>query len=241
MNTLLSSLRGLDLNEHESLVYASIIDGAQSPSQIDHKIRLHRPAIYKALGSLSDIGLIGSTLNGKRRTYHANNPEVLRQIADDQRESAEDAIREVSERLNAKKRASIPQFIQGRHAITTVFSDVVKTLKRGETLYRITSEKNLAYINSRLPRGYRKLRDSKNIERLVISNEASGAQKKPRLERFIRFFPKDISPFHQDIIALVYSHKAAFIDASNDTAIIIDNPALSDFLSKIFLALYKKL
>lgn len=242
METIESPLEKIGLTKNEILVYMAILRGCDTPSQIDQKTPLHRPAVYKSLDSLCKRGLVNTQRMGKRNIYRLNDPAILKAEADDMINGLEKAISEISAKLAAnKQQLTIPRFIQGRFAITSVFSDILKTLKRGETFYRITSEKNLDYINSRLPRNYRKHRDDKNLQRLVISNESSGKKKRSRLERFIKFFPKEIDPLEQNIITLIYSHKTAFIDASNDTAVIIENAALSDFLSKIFLALYKRL
>ncbi len=242
MDKIQKELELIGISRHEAAVYVAILEGARNPSQIIAKVDFHRPSVYKALGSLLHRGLISVQKHNKRNVYFINDPHIIKVVAEDLLEVAESVSGEVAKKMADKnKRISPPQFIQGRHAITTVFADVLKTMKRGGTFYRITSEKNLDYINSRLPRGYRKHRDDKNLQRLVISNNDSGKKKRNRLERFIRFFPDDLAPFDQNIIMLIYGNKAAFIDASSDTAIIIDNFELSQFLSKIFLALYKKL
>ena len=131
--------------------------------------------------------------------------------------------------------------LEGKKGIGYVFSDVVNSLQKGETFYRYTSEKDLDKVNSYLPKDYRQRRDAKHLERLVISNTVSGKQKKPRLERFIKFIPPEDAQFNQNIIQLIYGNKIAIIDLNKEMSIILQNQLLADFQKTIFKLLYKKL
>ncbi len=129
----------------------------------------------------------------------------------------------------------------GPKGIRDVFDDVISHSKKRDTFYRYTSERDLDSVNSYLSKDYRKRRDAKHLERLVISNPVSAKRKSSRLERFIKYFPKEVSLFDQNIIQLIYGERVAFIDLNKEEAFVIENQALADFQKVIFKQLYKKL
>jgi hypothetical protein len=104
---------------------------------------------------------------------------------------------------------------------------------------------SLAVVNfslkSQLPPSYRSERDKKKLERLVISNALSAKQKKPRLERFIKFLDGDREAFDHNIIQLVYANRVSILDLSTKKGIIIENDTFAAFQKTIFKALYKRL
>lgn len=122
-----------------------------------------------------------------------------------------------------------------------MFDHVIDNLPKGGTFYRYTSERNLDEVNKYISRDYRLKRDKKKLERLVISNPLSGKQKKPRLERFIRYINSENVQFNQNIIQIIYGTRVAFINLNNEEAYIIEDKQLADFQTTIFKQLYFKL
>jgi len=227
----------LGLSERAFRVYQSL--GTLGPSlvlAISGHSYLHRPTVYRELGRLLELGLVTKTLSGKRVLY-VPAPETVafalfeKEVARVQKQSL----------VPASPTTATVRSLEGAKGIREVFDDVIEHSKRGETFYRYTSEKNLEKVNSYLSPDYRARRDKKKLERLVISNPVSASQKRSRLERFIKFIPKDMSVFDQNIIELIYGDRVAFIDLTNEKAFIIENPALADFQKVIFKQLYKKL
>ena len=142
------------------------------------------------------------------------------------------------------RQKDVPQnirFLYGPSGIRTAFDDVITHCTKGETFFRYTSEQDLAKVNSYLARDYRIRRDKKKLERMVISNNASGSQKKSRLERFIRYIPAETDQFEQNIIQLVYGKRIAIIDLNKEEVVIIENQQLADFQKTIFKVLYGQL
>lgn len=236
------SLTQLGFRESEQDVYLYLLShGPSSVSTIARGTRLHRPKTYSALAALEDKGLVVETPKGKLKAYHAEKPEKLRQLVADVAANLEETLPDLEDLYTEHSTKPSVQMTQGRHAVTAAFSDVVHSLSPGDTFYRYTSEKNLAKVNSYLPAEYRTLRDEKKLERLVISNVTSGSQKKPRLERFIKYISPKESLFEQNIIELMYGNKVAFIDLSTETVLTIENQAFADFQKTIFKTLYKRL
>ena len=229
------------LPKHADTVYKLLQEkGPMNATRICEETNLHRPAVYRVLSPLLAHRFVFITKNGCRKLYNAANPRLIA-IAFAKISSKVSAQMEkqvISDDLYKQKEI---RFLNGFNGIRAAFNDVISHLKRGETFYRYTSEKNLDKVNKYLSKSYRILRDKKKLERMVISNPISGTRKKPRLERFVKFIPPEASLFDQNIIQLVYADRLSLIDLDTERVLIIKNKALADFQKVIFKQLYDKL
>jgi hypothetical protein len=116
---------------------------------------------------------------------------------------------------------------------------MVVSSPKGSTIYRYSARKNTGkrYKNT----SYHKLRDSKKIERKVITSEEKSKIKKSKLERFLRVIPKEFDLFNDDVSQFIYENKIAFIDYENKISFIIESEKIANFQKKIFKILYSKL
>jgi sugar-specific transcriptional regulator TrmB len=231
----------LGLPKHAPEIYRLLqMKGPLLVFQISKDLHIHRPAIYSTLSTLRKHHFIFTTLEGKRKFYHAANANLIaKEFSQLSAEvSDEFAKRFISRESNLQKEM---RFLYGPNGIRDAFDDVVNHTPRGETFYRYTSEKDLDAVNRYLSKDYRARRDAKKLERLVISNPASGKQKRSRLERFIKYIPPEFDFFDQNIIQLAYGNRLSFIDLNSEHVIIIENKALVDFQKVVFKLLYKKL
>jgi sugar-specific transcriptional regulator TrmB len=239
--TILLERLGLGKTEIATYIYL-VQHGEHSISDISRSLSIHRPLIYKALEELQEKGIASITFKGKQKRYIAENPAKLRTIVKDLTVDLEEALPDLEDLYVPRSSKPAIKYFEGRKGITAVFADVVTSLKKGETFYRYTSEKDLDKVNSYLPKDYRKIRDEKKLERLVISNPISGSKKKARLDRFIKFIgTDDVTLFQQNAIQLIYGNKIALIDLNSESSLIIENQTLADFQKAIFKMLYKKL
>lgn len=230
----------LGLPKHAHEIYTVLQkNGQMSITDLSAATSVHRPAVYSALRDLLKHRFVVTVSMGKRKVYQA---APLHSIVQE--------FSKVSEKVFSKiEKLVIPsayehehvRILKGRKGITEAFDDVIEHTPRGGTFYRYTSEKDLDRVNSYLSNGYRTGRDAKKLERLVISNPESGSQKRSRLERFIKYIPKENSLFDQDVIQTIYGNRIAFIDLNKEEAMIIENKAIAEFQKVIFLQLYKKL
>jgi hypothetical protein len=122
-----------------------------------------------------------------------------------------------------------------------VFSDIVNSLKAGDVFYRVSSEQDVELANKYLPKGYREMRDKKQLERYVIMSESGATQKTPRLERELITIPPELDEFEDNISLTIYGNKIAYIDFSSESSIIIEHSALVDFHKKMFRIMYMSL
>lgn len=231
----------LGLPKHADAVYQSLrLRGAMSATDICKNTKLYRPAVYRALASLLKHSFIYAEKIGRRKIYHAARPALIAVEFSDVSNiiTSSLAVKSIAEDKHQKKEVL---FLNGFKGIRAAFDDVIDHSPRSSVFYRYTSEKDLDAVNRYLSKNYRARRDKKKLERLVISNPVSGARKKPRLERFIKFIPSASGLFDQNIIQLVYGNRISLIDLNTERVLIIENKMLADFQKVIFEQLYKKL
>lgn len=228
----------LGLPKHSAEVYLSLEkNGPSSISAISRDIAVFRPAVYRAVRAMVKTALISEKDFGMR-TYFA--AEGRKRVTDRFVHEIEDLSRKGKE-VSEKNSMGAIRYFEGKHSVTLAFNDLLEHSKRGDTFYRYTSERDLDAVNNLLPPDYRRRRDAKRLERLVISNPESGKQKRNRLERFIKYISSDREAFDQNAIQLIYGDRLAFIDLNTYKGFIIENHTLAEFQKTIFKALYKRL
>jgi DNA-binding transcriptional regulator GbsR (MarR family) len=199
-----------------------------------------RVVVYRCLALLLRDKLVMEKNEGGRTTYVLGSADALTRTVQltetSMQRTAVDAVR-----LREKDVPANIRFLYGAAGMREAFDDVVLHTPRGGTVYRYTSEKDVHHVNAYLAPDYRQRRDAKKLERLVISNPVSSAQKRKRLERFIRCIPSDADAFNQDIIQLVYGDRVSFIDIAHEQVTLIEHRAFASFQKVIFKQLYKKL
>lgn len=229
----------LGLPKHSSHIYTVLEKaGTLSASQIVKMASVHRPATYRALDALIHRGLIHKKGTLKRPIYTAAPRSTVSALFTN---TAHEVVALEKETNDTVHSIDTVHYLKGVRGITTVFDDVVARSKKGDTFYRYTSERELDEVNAYLSHTYRAQRDAKKLERLVISNKASGNRKRPRLERFVKFLDAQDMQFTHNAIQLIYADRIAFIDLNTKRSIIIENATLSEFQKSIFRTLYKKL
>lgn len=223
-------------------VYKTVFE-SKTPMLAAHiakAMQIDRPEVYRNLKVLIPQKIIKKIAVKGRTLYVANSPSVVYDLFME----AASEVNDLVEKTISKKLKEVPAnitYFSGSKGIGNVFDTVVTKMSKRGKFYRYTSEKNLEEVNSFLSKDYRKIRDEKKIERLVISNPVSGKSKKPRLERFIKFIPPEKDMFDQNIIQLVYADSVAFINLNTQESYIIQDKDLARFQEVIFKQLYKRL
>ena len=236
-------LEKIGLNKHESAIYLALLElGPSHIAQISEKTSIHRPLIYKALPSLLEKKLVTETKRAKRKIYMAEPPNRLETIFDDLRIDFFEALPDMEDQYSANELKPKVRFLQGKDGTKRVFDDIVRSLKKGDVFYRISSNKDGQEKRDKyVPRNYRKMRDEKKLERQVITNSQTAKHKIAKLDRFIKIMPDDFGPFEHNVTEVIYGDKVAFIDYGSETAMIIESKKIAEFQKHVFKMFYKKL
>ena len=233
-------LQALGLNKTEAAVYMDLLMyGVQTVSSIARTSKLHRPAIYGALPSLKDKGLVTERQVGKLVQYAAEPPERLNSLVHSIQAELDDLVPELNQIQH--ETTPIVRRFNGKAGVYAVYDDIVQTLKKGEEFYRFNAASHEDLLKTGLPKSYEKMRDEKQLERLVISNPDYVKSREPRLEDSLVVVPESFWPFDYNVSQIIYGDKIAFIDYTLPIATIITNPTLARFQKDIFMMLYKQL
>jgi len=236
-------LEKIGLTKNESSIYLALVElGSSTISQISEKTSIHRPLIYKALPSLLDKRLITKSRKQKGTVYSAEPPNRLESLFDDLRIDFFEILPELEDTYASSGKGPRIRFLEGKNGTKRIFDDVVRSLQKDDVFYRYSSNKDGEERKDKyIPRIYRKLRDSKRLQREVITNKQTAAKKEKSLDRDIKVMPEDYGPFDHNVTEIIYGDKVAFIDYDSETALIIESRRIAEFQKQIFRTFYKKL
>lgn len=231
----------LGYSESEHQIYRTLLEsGPLSVADIAKKTNLHRPTVYQLIPHLIDRQLVSSVVKGKRTVFSAESPETLKKAFDDVSTEIQAAIPELLELYTQKSVRPVIRFFDGPQGLRFVFNDVVHSLKKGDVFYRYSSKTDEVNAEKYMPSDYRAIRDAKQLERFVISNETTARTKGKRLERATKLVPKEMS-FDLNVTQIIYGNKVAILDYNTEQALIIENTKIAEFQKTIFKLLYAKL
>lgn len=235
-------LQKLGLNEKESLVYTALVErGPSTVSAIARTCGLYRPQIYAVIPLLQNKGLITLFPKGKQRRYVAENPAKLQSMLEATTQDLGRAMGVLEALYNAQGGRPIIKYLEGPQGLKMVLTDLLHTMKRGETYYRVTSVHSYDSLRQYLPENYTRQRNAKQLERYIITNENIAGQTKNLLDRAVKAIPPESALLEHDINVIIYGPKVAFIDYRTETAMIIESQTIADLQRELFLLLYKRL
>ncbi|HEY0964418.1 MAG TPA: helix-turn-helix domain-containing protein [Candidatus Paceibacterota bacterium] len=230
------------LSKKEAAVYTALLEhGTLSLSDISRETHINRPALYQLLPKMKKDGLVSAVQKQRRLFYRAESPDRLLEMYKDEHKEIAKRLTELSEAHRyASPDKPLIKYFEGRHGVKFVFDDIAHTLPSDSTFYRYSARaggKTADFENTY----YARVRDTKRIERLVITSEEKASQKPKKLERSVKAIPKEFDLFEDNISLVIYGNKTAYIDYSSNTAFIVESEKIARFQEKLFKLLYKKL
>lgn len=234
------ALKKFGLEPEESRVYLALLGaGALSVLAIAQRAALHRPTVYRVLPALLEKGLVTKQPRGKRIFYQAEPPTKLKSLLESLHAELDTLLPELEQEHQQAGARPVVKYLEGPTAISFVLSDIVQTLKRGETFYRYSSSQTWTRTRAKfLPREYLKTRDAKALQRFVITNAAMAKTRKKDLNRAEKVIPEKYGLFEDNVTQIIYGNKVAFLDYNTATAILIESPIIAGFQTKIFKIIY---
>ncbi len=240
MDKFITLFQRLGIPEKTAKIYLDLLTyGSSSISEMSQRTTLHRPEIYRALPYLQEEHLVEEIIKWKRSFYKALSPDRIEALIREFEQKNEPIIVELKNQYERLEKNISVSYQEWRIGVTRVFDDIVESLPKWSVFYRISAENDVEKSNSYLPKDYREKRDKKQLERMVISSSKAALPKQKRLERDILIIPKLYDLFDQDVTMTIYGDKVAYIDFSNESSIIIENPMIADFQKKLFILLHK--
>lgn len=237
----ISLLEKIGFNKDESAIYLTLLHhGPLSPSDIVRETNIYRPTVYKSLDVLIEKGMVSVMPKGKWKVYVAESPNKLEKIFTELEDEFNTEIHSLYDAYNSHGKKPLVKYAEGDSAIKEVYSDVVHSLKKNDVYYRYSTGLTLAR-KKYVPKDYRTVRDRKNLERLIITDEPSRSTTTRKLGKGMRFIPANSDLFDLNVSQIIYGNKVALIDYNSKTTIVIENEMIAEFQKKIFRLLYERL
>ncbi|PJE79482.1 hypothetical protein CI610_01548 [invertebrate metagenome] len=148
----IETLEKLGLSYREITVYLALLkQGNGSIREIAAEAGINRGTVYETLKQLANKGVVGYFPKGKRRTFCAEPPEKLLDLAEKQRNNIEQGIREMKNSvipwLNHLKPDFNPgnvRFYEGDGGIELVLKDILDTVSEQKSKsYSVFSSKSI--------------------------------------------------------------------------------------------------
>jgi len=229
------------LPKKASVIYVDLLKNWDaSISEASKRTWIHRPIIYKMIPYLEELWLVSQRIIWKRKVFSAESPENLRNIFENTRNNFDWLVTRFNWIFDEKKieKATL-KTIEWENFSKNVFDDIGYTLWKDEMYYRYSSVTSLAgqekYAN------YKKLRDKKNIQRMIITSDYLSKTKPYAHSHEVVHIPKNYDLFDDNVTKVIYKNKVSIIDHSNKVSFIIEDAKLAGFEKKIFKLLFRSL
>lgn len=235
-------LQKLWLSKDESDIYIYLLANQNKTiAEISKGTDINRPKLYKILPNMIESWLLWSIINGKRVLYKAENPKILSQYLASIKDEYELYIPEIEKLYQNQFSKPVFQHLKGKNGVANIFLDIGHTLSTWDVFYRYSSRNETAFwaFPEKPYQEYKKIRDSKKLERYVITNEFLNDTKPKKLEKDVVIIPKKYDLFEDNITKIIYGNKVAIIDYNSLESFIIESPIFANFERKLFMLLFK--
>ncbi len=133
-----SALEELGLSTAEAKVYVALLEQGQSTTgRIINHTRMQSSTVYHTLGMLLKKGVISYVYKGKMKFFQAERPEVFLTFLDDQKQKFMDILPELKQKEKTATEHYSAKVYEGMSGLRAAYSDVLYTLKPGDTYYFI--------------------------------------------------------------------------------------------------------
>lgn len=236
-------LQDIGLSTEQIRIYIALLSATQaSISEIAKTTGMHRPAIYHQLPGLIERGLVSQTQKGKRKLFVAESPEHLHNVIKRLDEKLDASMPELMSRYRVHDMLPMIRYVQGPDGIRQAYEDLLRTIKKGDIVYRYESPRDYKTYNKYKPREYYdRILTKREVEWLIITNDPRRDLRTKRYERLYKTVPHGVEQFTYDISQFIYGHKVAFIDYKHEIVSIIESKTFADFQRKIFKLLFDRL
>jgi HTH-type transcriptional regulator, sugar sensing transcriptional regulator len=241
MKDIVPILRSLGLLDSEVKTYMTALEkGAGTVLDFSKHTRLSRQAIYVAIESLTERGLMSSALHGKKRFYAAEHPDKLLAYAERREQEMKErihdlkrALPEIELQMGGEK--PVVKVFEGKEGLKAVLAEIQRMgsaesveITDVDAMKNVLSQADLQPIHNEL-------------HRKQVHNKGIYASKNPspsmvKGDRY--YLPPHISNFKANIG--IYEDKIALVTFEGKMySVLIESKALSKTLRLLFDLAFK--
>lgn len=234
-------LRSLGLNESEIKTYlAALKQGASTVVELTKHTRLSRQAIYLAIESMTERGLMSSVMSGKKRLFTAEAPYKLLAYAKRKEVEMKEEINDLEKSLPELElqlggERPVVQMYEGKEGIRAFLEAVKKTKPKtivevadGDAVRKAMSSEDLAPYQKEV---------SKHQARIKGVYTGTIRPSNVKMERII--LPEDSPRFSANIT--VFGDSVGLVSLEGKPySVIIENKSIASTLEKIIDMAYEE-
>lgn len=232
-------LEELGLTNTEIKLYVSLLElGSSSAGAILERSKLPNSTVHRDLNSLIEKGIISFVRQGKRKVYHANNPETFINFIDEKKRKFLEILPELKNRQNTFKKDEIAGVYKGVKGIKEVYSIMISQKGEYNTFGGglVTAEVMSLdwWLNLHKRRVENKLSSRQVFDRTV---KQTGKEIEKNKLTNIRYVDENFASFQETVICGEFVAIAIFSDSPY--AFLIKDIKIADSYRKYFEVLWK--
>lgn len=242
MKDIAPILKSLGFLESETKTYlAALASGPSTVKDLTKQVNLSRQAIYVAIESLTERGIMSSALIGKKRFYSAERPEKLLAYAKRREAAMDENIKDLEQaipdlELHAGGERPSIRVLEGKEGLRAYLVDLSK--ENPQTIHELTDRAALLKMVSQeedLGPIRKHLRKTNSFLKALYSGPING--NRPNSE--IYELPKEFAGFGADIT--VYGNTIVMVSLGEKMqTVIIEDGRLAAAMRVIFEVAFKE-
>ena len=234
-------LKSLGFLDSEIKTYLTALAlGPSTVIDLTKRAQLSRQAIYVAIESLTERGIMSSTLVGKKRFYSAEQPEKLLAYAKRRETETNERVKDLESALpelamrTGGERPSV-KVLEGKEGLRAYLYEL--STENPETIYEITDRDALVKVLSSedlVPVKKNLIKTNSKLNALYTNPLPS---KRPNAD--IYELPKEFEHFKSDIT--LYGNKVAFVTFEGKMqTVIIENRHIAEAIRVLFKIAFRE-
>jgi len=129
----LEVLKKLGMTKNDALVYLALLKlGKAHAGEIIKEANVHSSRVHESINKLSTLGLLTYTIQAKRKSYQAEDPKTLINIAKELEKETYDIIPILNEQWFKKEGETTIKVYEGYKGLKTLFDSILEELQPGE-------------------------------------------------------------------------------------------------------------
>ncbi|MBU4452898.1 hypothetical protein KKH24_01450 [Patescibacteria group bacterium] len=241
---LINSLEKAGLTEKQAKVYLACLElGGAKISDIAKKAKIKRTTCYHLVNELLEMGLLSQTKQKKAGFFLTEEPKILEQNAKIKLQTIQEILPQLNAVYNVLPQKPKIRLYEGVEGIKTVWEEILKVAKEGDTILACTGEKPaLEYLPKKFLQDYVQRRLAKKVRiRFITPSEHFAKEYQPSSAKELREI-KMVSAKGWDFTAdmQICNNKITIVSPKeNFICLVIDSKEISQMFKMAFELMWK--
>ena len=235
MEKIVKILKNLGLAEKEITIYLSLLElGSATVQEIAKKSEIKRTNIYNFLGSMKQTGLISELRHGKKTLIIPENPQALRQRAQENLVEIDKAIPQLMGIFNIPGNKPNVKYYEGKEGVKQAFEAILIQAK--STIYAVVDpDQMMKTMDEEYMWNWASRRGEKDIWYHAIAKTGPKGDKAAKLNKKHKRRMKFVKNVKFSTEILIFDNMVAMISYKKPYgATIIEDIAIADTMKAMW-------